>query len=50
MKRIDYIRTLNDDDLIKFIYINSKSFRMGMKNLRLWLEEEIDVSGKAGET
>ena len=42
MKRIDYMRTLGDEELIRFIYVNGKHFKMGLKNLTLWLGEEME--------
>lgn len=43
IKRADYIRSLSDDDLMLYIYHNSRYFSKGMKRLTEWLQEEIEV-------
>jgi hypothetical protein len=43
MKRADYIRSLSDEDLMLYIYHNSRYFSKGMKRLAEWLQEEIEV-------
>ena len=43
IKRADYIRSLSDEDLMLYIYHNSRYFSKGMKRLTEWLQEEIEV-------
>ena len=43
IKRADYIRSLSDEDLMMYIYRNSRCFSRGMKKLTEWLQEEIEV-------
>ncbi|GEM_PF-1903967 len=43
IKRADYIRSLSDEDLMMYIYRNSRYFTKGMKRLTEWLQEEIEV-------
>jgi hypothetical protein len=43
IKRANYIRSLSDEDLMMYIYRNSRCFSRGMKKLTEWLQEEIEV-------
>lgn len=43
VKRADYIRSLSDEDLMLYIYHNSRYFSKGMKRLTEWLQEEVEV-------
>lgn len=43
IKRVEYIRSLSDEDMVLYIYLNSKHFIKGMKRLTEWLQEEIEV-------
>lgn len=41
MIRFDYMRTLSDKAWIQFYYANRRYFKLGPKDLILWLGEEM---------
>lgn len=43
MNRADLIKKLSPDELALYLYLNSKATSKGLKKLKEWTKEEIDL-------
>ena len=41
MTRGEYIRSLSDEDLALYLYLNKKDTGMGYKKITTWVKEEV---------
>lgn len=41
MTRSEFIRSLSDEELAMYLYLNKKHTRLGLRRLTEWLAEEI---------
>ena len=49
MTRAEYIKSLEDDEMAEYLYINNKHTRQGLKRLTFWLFEKVNENGEASE-